>query len=66
MDLLDRDAALATAERIKGFPAATVAEIVSRIPPTHLENESKEVIIEALTERAKTVPDVIASSTKRG
>ena len=64
MDLLDRDAALVTAEKIKSFSVEIIAGIVNRIPETHLQSKDREVVIECLAERGKTVPDVIAASTK--
>ena len=64
--LRDRDAALATAEKIRAYSAEKIAEIVNRIPETHLAPEGREVIIECLAERGKAVPDVVAASTKRG
>jgi hypothetical protein len=66
LELFDRDAAFAVADKIKTFATETISTIVNRIPEDYLLAKHKPILIDALAQRGKVVPDVIASSTKRG
>ena len=40
---------------IAEYPEASIREIVTRIPETHLSNEQKELILEGLVGRRKLI-----------
>lgn len=52
---LDKKALAGTVKSIAEYPEASIREIVTRIPETHLSNEQKELILEGLAGRRRLI-----------
>jgi hypothetical protein len=52
---LDKKALAGTVKAIAEYPEASIREIVTRIPETHLSSEQKELILEGLAGRRRLI-----------